>query len=267
MTFRSILSYGPPGAGKSAFGVSSFWDYINLKPVPGETGKWLLLGRESNNDLGVPEDCIRRFPFEGLSSMQWINDLSTYLRNLVAAARKGTGPTNIVFDGWTELGAGFEITYKALYTPTNKFETWEKWREKFFEIVQLLNPEVLNANIFTTARVRDFKEGFYDEKNKKTTGRDPEWLEGLRYPAIDGWAKHNLGHYFNFVFYHEQVARVKAKQGKTIPVTPAYRVYTVPVGDVLVKNIVSHRWAKLGLPAVLENSNWPELKAKLEGGE
>lgn len=265
MTFRSILSFGPPGAGKSAFGISSFWDYHKLESVPNESGQWLLLGRESNNDLGVPEEFVRRFPFEGVSSLAWIANLTKHLRNLAAAARKGTGPSNIVLDGWTELGAGFEIAYKAIHEPRNKFETWEKWREKFFELIQLFDPELLQANVFSTARVREFKEGLYDPATGKVSGRDPEWLEGKRYPAIDGWAKLNLGHYFNFIFYHEQAVATKSEKGKK-SVVPIFLAHTIADGDFLVKNTQAHRWAKLGLPATLQDSTWSELKSKLEGG-
>ena len=258
----SVLSYGPPGAGKSAFGVSSFWDYQKRELVEGETGRWILLGRESNRALAVPEEYVRRIPYEGIGSLAWVDELGKYLRNLAAAAKKGTGPRNIVFDGWSEFSAGFEIAYKAVHNPSNKFETWGQWREKFFETVQLLDPELLDANIFTTARVREFKEGQFDADTRKTTGRDPDWLEGLSYPAVDGWAKNNLGNYFNYIFYHEQGVKMASVGGKRVG-TPTFRLHTLPAGEHLVKNISAHMWDG---KAVMENTSWPDVQKIIAGG-
>ena len=58
---KSILTYGAAGVGKTALCVSSFWDFVKEEPVPGRNGRLLLIGREENDALGLPEEFVRRF--------------------------------------------------------------------------------------------------------------------------------------------------------------------------------------------------------------
>ncbi len=63
MLHISTLLYGGPGVGKTALATSSFWDYKKREPIEGRNGRLLLIGREENDALGIPDEFIVRFLF------------------------------------------------------------------------------------------------------------------------------------------------------------------------------------------------------------
>ena len=186
----SVLSYGAYGTGKTTFGVSAFWDIMANKPVEGRSGRWLLIGRESNDALGVPEEMIKRFPAPEKDPIKFIKDFSAYLKILAMAGAKGQGPTDIVVDGWTELNSVFIWAYDESVDAKNQFESWREWKREFLGAIQKLHPDVLKANIFGTARIGQLRKGTTTKTGEKI-GEDPDYMADFKYyPAMEGWARY-----------------------------------------------------------------------------
>ena len=82
MLHISTLLYGGPGVGKTSLGVSSFWDFMKREPVPGKNGRLLLIGREENDALGIPEENIVRFPLPQSDPIKFAKDFEAYLKAL-----------------------------------------------------------------------------------------------------------------------------------------------------------------------------------------
>jgi hypothetical protein len=269
VTFYSHLGYGIFGSGKSAFATGSFWDFQKEQYVEGQTGRWLLLGREANQALGVPESDIKRFPMTvDKNPLAFIEAFSKYIKLLAAkaaAARGGkgeAGPMNIVVDGFTEMNHAFTWAYEEEEEPSDKWETYREFKKVFIETIHLLNPNVLDANIFATARVGEFKKAKKDKESKVKA--DPEYTDNFSYfPAVEGWAKLNMGHYFDFVTYHEQEFKKVTKGLKTTK-SGLFVTNWAPEGDFVVKNNYGHKWGAAGLDTRMENATWPQIKAALE---
>ena len=73
----SSLLYGGPGVGKTSLAVSSFWDYMKREPVPGKNGRLLLIGREENAALGIPEEKVVRFPLPHNTPIKFAQQIET----------------------------------------------------------------------------------------------------------------------------------------------------------------------------------------------
>ena len=87
----STLLYGGPGVGKTALAVSSFWDFLKREPIEGRNGRLLLIGREENDALGVPEENIVRFPLPQNNPIKFnINDGNLVLFFITDYCRKYT---------------------------------------------------------------------------------------------------------------------------------------------------------------------------------
>jgi hypothetical protein len=263
---RSVLSWGPYGGGKTVFGCSSFVDPLTGEPVEGQTGRLLLIGRENNIDINVPEECIKRFKPARPRWMKFIEDLEDYLRAAGAVAAKdikdGThiGPSNFVFDGWSELQNDFLFAFEEANPNADGWARWDAWKHKFMALQTLLDPDILNANVFSTARVSEFKEPI-KTKEGGTKRRDPLWMEEYDYyPAIDGWARLQLGHYFQHIVYH-QVER-KRRGSKW---TPEWISYWTQEGPYLVRNNAFHKWEEAGLKGRMVNATWPYIAEVLGG--
>tara|TARA_Y100000034_G_C6901879_1_gene417362 strand:+ start:2957 stop:3799 length:843 start_codon:yes stop_codon:yes gene_type:complete len=257
--YRTFLSYGPPGYGKTAFGVSSFWDFNKNEIVPGTDGRILFVGREKNDDLDIPEELVKRFPMNPAKPMAFATDLIKYLKVMIAKARKGEGPTSVVLDGLSELCYAFIWGAKQDdRAKTNQFWTWNEWQEHFTAIMQMLSPDVLGCDVFSTARVGEFREGGDNVKS------DPEWMDTFRYhPAAQGWAKLNMGHYYNFIIHHEQGFDIEVR-GKTKVKVPYVKTNWLPTGEYMVKNSMRHKWLKAGMPPSMKDVTWPQVKAALD---
>jgi hypothetical protein len=266
MKYRSICSYGGPGHGKTFFGVSAFWNPLTNEPVPGTNGKLILVGREDNQDLGLPDEMVRRFPLDPDHPMQFAKELQEYLKMVSLAARQGhqNKLTTLCIDGISELCYAF--IWAAKQEPeaaSNQFWAWNEWQQQFVAIMQMLNPNTLQADVFATARVAEYREG-----SSKVKG-DPDWMESFRYfPAAQGWARMNVGHYFNYIVFHNQgfdKQVVKGTDGKNTTIKiPYVKTHWLPTGDYLVKNVLQHKWLLSGMPAEMKNVQWPEVKAAMD---
>ena len=73
MLHISTLLYGGPGVGKTALATSSFWDYKKREPIEGRNGRLLLIGREENDALGIPDEFIVRFPLPQNDPIAFVN--------------------------------------------------------------------------------------------------------------------------------------------------------------------------------------------------
>ena len=255
--YISTLLYGGPGVGKTSLGVSSFWDYQKREPVAGRNGRLLLIGREENDALGVPEDLIVRFPLPQNDPIKFAQDFEIYLKALNSPKGKEAGITDIVVDGFTELCYDFTYAYRESNDPRDSFETYREWQRMFISIMQLLHPKALQANIIGTARVAEMRKGSTSSRGSTVKG-DPEWMEEFKYyPAMEGWARHNMGHYFNMVVYLEQDIRTRVVNGKPIRM-PTHVSNWLGGGDYWTKNIFGHLW--LDQPPTLDNAMWPDVE-------
>ncbi len=143
----STLLYGGPGVGKTSLGVSSFWDYMKREPVPGKNGRLLLIGREENDALGIPEENIVRFPLPQNDPIKFAKDFETYLKALNSPKGQEAKVTDIVIDGFTELCYDFTYAYRESNDPRDQFEVYREWQRAFINFMQLLHPKSLNANV------------------------------------------------------------------------------------------------------------------------
>ena len=247
---RTVLNWGGPGAGKTAFGVSSFWNYMAEEPVTkdgGEvTGRLFLVGAESNPDLGIPDSMVKAFPMDLQSPLGFVGDFTKNLRTQVAAAKRGKGFDNYVVDGLSELNLDFIFGHGQEHGDSDKWAHWRDWKALLVEVLQLLNILKQRGNVFCTARVGATKE------------TDPEYLDDFDYiPLMDGFWRDQLGHYFNFIVHHAANLK-KGHKAQT------WRTEWLATGIYQVKNTAAHKWSAAGLDPILENATWPQVEAMLE---
>ena len=134
-------------------------------------------------------------------------------------------------------------------------------RREFIRLNQTLSAEALDCIMIGSARVTEKKKGFYDKKADEVKGADPSWMELKYYPAMDGWARDYIGHYYQLVTYMDQdIVEVKDEQSKKRVNRPAYRLFMQPGGDYWVKNVWSHLWT---YPDPLENMMFDDVFEKL----
>ena len=253
-----MLGYGAGGSGKTTLGISSFWDFDNYEVI--DKGIWIRLGQERNDSLRVPDEFVQRFAVDPAKPMNFVGELREYLKALQVAGSKGQGPNWLVFDGMTELAYAASFAYNL--APLDPGDRWGEWRfqkETVGLIFQLLDADALNCNIFATARIGEFRKGIQNKQSGAVQGRDPEWLSDQKYfPQMDGWARHNLISYFEYVFYLEEEASPK-KGGM-----PIHRCHLITNGDFKVKNNDSHRWEAKKLPIWVDNPRMSDIVAILE---
>ena len=257
----STLLYGGPGVVKTALASSSFWDFRTREPVEGRNGRLLLIGREENDALGIPDENIVRFPLPQDDPINFAHEFETYLRALNSAKGKEAGLTDIVIDGFTELCYDFTYAYRESLNPRDTFEVYREWQRAFIRFMQLLHPKSLNANVIGTARVAELRSGSTTSRGASVKG-DPEWMDEFKYyPSMEGWARHNMGHYFNMVLYLEQDVRSAIRNGKPTKV-PTHVAHLLGGGDYWTKNIFSHLWGEN--PATVENAVWGDVEEVIE---
>ena len=241
------LFYGDAGSGKSAIGVSAFWDFKTGKKL--REGRWLLIGQEDNDALGVPEELIRRFVSPKEDMLKFARDFSLYLEAAVAAARKPNAPEVYVIDSLSEWNHLFLFEHVKSAPSADKWDKYMEAKDRFMAAVQTLDPRVLHAHIIATARVDVRKKGIMAKRKtdsgsvSEVAGDDPGYWSDFKYvPAMEGWPRKNMSHYFDIVSYVEaDVADLKMPDGKIRRGT-AHNYYFVPAGDSLVKNRWEHQW-------------------------
>jgi len=189
MTPRSALFYGAYGSGKTTLITSPFWDFKKREPVEGRIGRLILVGREMNEDLGIPEEMVKRFPYDENHPMSFADDLIKYLEQLNRASKKNEeGITDLAFDGITEFCENFLDAVEETESEEvakNSYHVWRRWKSMFKRWVQLTNPMSLGYNVFTTARVKERRDS------------DEGWRGDPYYPDVMGWARNHLGNYFS----------------------------------------------------------------------
>ena len=257
------LIYGPPGAGKSWFGVTAFWNPVTRQEVA--RGKWVTFGQEDNPFLLVPESCRStrsgvslRFVSPTLSDQAWLTRFDTFTKSLLDQARKAPPLDVLVIDGLSEFDMLYETTFKGVEGDSGKFAKWNGLMDTFFGIMQRLDPVELGANIIVTARVRERKRGTDVEEHARKKDIEDDAAPFDYYPSIRGGFKDWLGHYFNSVFY------VHTRKPK-VPGGPSEHVLQVLTGgDYLTKLQGEHLWVPAGYPAELVNPTFYDVQHRLE---
>ena len=257
MLHISTLLYGGPGVGKTALATSAFWDYKKREPIEGRNGRVLLIGREENDALGIPDEFIVRFPLPQNDPIAFAEEFELYLKALNGPKGREAGVTDVVIDGFTELCYDFTYAYRESRQPRDQFEVYREWQRAFISFMQLLHPKTIQANVIGTARVAELRKGSTTSRGAAVKG-DPEWMDEFKYyPSMEGWARHNMGHYFNMVLYLEQDTVTAIIGGKPVKI-PSHTTHLLGGGDYWTKNIYTHLWSEK--PPTLENAMWGELE-------
>ena len=259
----SFLFYGDAGSGKTAMGVSAFWDYKKLKQV--RDGRLITFGREGNDALDVPEELVKRFRSPTADPMKFLTDFNTYMAALIVQLEKGQGPEVIVLDGWTEGNQALLYEYEQRGGDGDKWAKYEEAKDSFFAYQRALDPQEFNIFVIATARVDEKKKGILSRRTGEVTGADPDYMQGYKYiPAMVGWAKKNMAHYYDIVSYVEgEPGHVKDSKGNTRAAT-LHQYNMIQTGDFLVKNRWEHKWLTTGQPDRLTNPLFDDMIGKLE---
>src|SRR3990167_8807042 len=174
----STLLYGDAGAGKTALGISSFWDWKAQALVA--KGKFITFGGEDNPALNIPEECRElrgpngerlslRLTSPSLDSPRFLHEFRTIMNTLLAAAVNGVTLDSLVIDSLTELDLLFEATYAR--DESNNFEMWNALLAEFFAIMMRCNYDALKCAVIMTARVMERRKA--GQTKKGATAGDP----------------------------------------------------------------------------------------------
>jgi hypothetical protein len=258
----SQLVYGGPGSGKTYYTTSAFWDHREKKQI--REGRLLLMGRESNPALDIPEELIRRFPFDETKPTEASKAFNDYLRKVMLEVRKGKSLGALAVDGFTEFTINFE---QGHFDPNDKFKMYDQMKRSLISDIQLMNPTDSGMYILGTARVGEWRKAIESRSTGAKTGGDPEWMDTFKYwPEMPGWAKRNLSHYFNLVNFvdldigRRQVLKRGGKAGETVErKVPVHNLYMLGVGNFWVKNCWEEDYISAGQPDYLTNPMFDDV--------
>ena len=263
--WTSTLAYGPPNAGKTALGVSAFWDW-KTRTLLGD-GKYIGFGREDNPALRIPEECRQlssgaslRLTAPDLRSDKFITDFGKIVDAIMAAARRGQYLDALVIDGMSEFDLLFEAVYDNKNAGADKWDKWDALMSEMFAMMQRLDPIELRCDIIMTARVMERKKATVSKSGRSTRG-DPSYINFDYYPSLRGSFRLHFPHYFNLVLYLETDMRLHAGLNRKVP---AHILNMVRTGDYFVKNQWEYEWLLAGYPSYLLNTSFPAMKALLE---
>ena len=263
----SGLLYGGPGSGKTAFAVSSFYDWRTGTPVT-ENAKLVTFGREDNPALAVPESYRQtekgtslRFSSPALDSMDWLEKFEAVTDMLLHEASKGNCLDVLVVDGMSEFDLLFEEVFSATNTGGDEFKKWNALLSQMFAIMMRLDPAALGCTVLVTARVMEKKKE--RRSNRSSIAGDPDFVDFDYYPSLRGSFRLHFPHYFNYVLYMEtQMMRVTEGQfeGKSLP---AHILNMVRTGDFYVKNQWEHQWLQAGEELQIINPHFPDVHKRM----
>ena len=249
------LFYGPFNAGKTAMGVSGFWDYQARQPIA--KGRLMTFGGEFNDALGVPPEMVKVFQSPDVKSRKWLDDLDAYTMKLVVDAQADKLDLDVVaFDGLSEFASLYEAVEEDGHG-TETFELFDGLRSQLYAIFSRLDPRVLGCDVLMTARVQEKVAAKASRTPGKTIPGDPDYMTCKHYPQMDGQMRRKMPHYFQGVWYMEK-AMVQVKgQSKRVS---RHLLHTAYQSDYFIKNQYEH----LGLlPSPLHNPTWPQFKLAL----
>ena len=256
--------FGGPGAGKTAFIVSSFWDWKARKQI--RNGRLVVFGQEErDNSLDIPKELIVRFASPITEPLKAIDQMDKWLRkvNSLAAANSPERLEVIAFDGYSEWNDDVLHEHREK-NPTDR-DKWAKFdyaKEELQSILRLMDPLDLNAYILSTARVTRRRKAIKDKKGDTLVEADPEWMDDWDYfPAMSGWARDNIGHKQEFVLYMEAGELMTPPKGK--PYVP-HLLHMVPTGKFWIKHKRLDLWLEAGQPNYLTNSTFDDMLSRLE---
>ena len=247
----SVLLYGGPGAGKTYLATSAFVDHKTGDLT--RNGVLITIGREGNPALSIPEDRVVRITAPPSNPSRFSKELIDALRSIVKRSRTDERYEVVVVDGFTEWGVLF--TAMMSEDKGERLSEWQDMKRELIAILQMLHPEELGAYVIGTARIAEHRKGI------GRSGGDPDWVDYKYFPALDGWGRRNLPHYFNFMFYLENDVHKEVQNGQVVK-RRVHKVYMLEAGDFWVKNVYEHRWD--GLPYVLENPTFDDILSLVE---
>lgn len=260
----SFLFYGDAGAGKTAILASAFWDWKKMKLI--RDGRLLVFGREGNDALDIPEANVKRFKSPKSDPLKFLDEFNLYMEALILQLEKGKGPEVIGLDGWSEWNQTLLYEHDLSKGDSDYWAKFDTAKDNFFAIQRAMDPGEFDHTFFlATARVDEKRKGVYSKTTKQVTGADPDYWQGMKYiPAMVGWAKKNMSHYYDLVAYMEtEPGPVKTPSGATRQAMH-HRTYLVQAGDYLVKSRWSHKWIATDQPDYLTNASFDDMLGRLE---
>lgn len=260
MTYQSHLYYGGPNAGKTWALVTAFWDPDTKKQI--RDGRLLLFGREDNPALleGIPDKLVKRFVSPIEKPLSFVAEFSTYMRAALASARSG-GPEVYGMDGLSEWNFVYMLEHATAYGISDKWAGWRAAKDQFLGLIQMLHPNELKAHVLATARVASKK------KDTPAVEGDPDWVDSKYFPAMDGWMRDHVSHYFNLVSYvDEEFALIKGADNKTREES-VHRYYMKGSTQFLVKNVWQREWRKANMPDYLTNPKFDDIMKSIEDAQ
>ena len=256
----AYLFYGPPGGGKTTLGVSAFWDFKKQEKI--REGRLLLFGSEENEALGVPEEMIKRFSHPD-KPLTFVKEFVTYMKARHQAVGKPGEPEVYCFDGMSEWNTSYLYEHQESRGDTG-WDRWNEAKDHFIQVIKLMNPKALNADVIVTARVDEVRRAVKNRRGDEVVPADPAWItEDSQYvPAMTGkWPRQNLGHFFALVSYVEAGRGQVEGSKKEVPI---HRYYMLPHEGFLVKNHWEYQWVQAGKPDYLVNATFDSLRGEIE---
>lgn len=253
------LLYGPFGSGKSAYAVSSFWDWKNKTKL--RNGRWITVGQEDNKALGVPEEMRVRLTSPSLNNNRFVSDLNAFTLTALKDAQAGKySLDSIVFDGMSEFDLLWEGVYNQGHPDEDKFKKWDALLNECFNIMQRLDPNELGCHVLFTARVMEKKKAV-QVRGAKAAGGDPDYIDFDYYPSLRGSFRLHFPYYFDIVAYVEQKLRFNKETKEN---EPEHVFNMIRTGDYEVKNNWEYGWLKAGHPTSLINPSFDDVLKILE---
>ena len=255
--WTSQLVYGAPGAGKSHYCISAFWDFKQNKAI--RDGVLLTFGREDSALYGLPSSMVRTFSVPALDNMTWFADFTEYCDRLAQEAQAGRHKDVIVIDGLSEFDLLYEEAYTNVYDSKDKFAKFEALMSDTLGLMQRLDPRILGAHVLATARITDKRKS--RQSRNVTLPGDPDWVEAEHFPAFRGKFRYELGHYFDFLFFVDSETALHAETGQRRPV---HILHTIRTGDYLIKNRLEEKWLDAGKPTEFTNATFDAVYKVIE---
>jgi len=259
----SYLFYGPPGGGKTDLLTSAFWDVRTRREVA--RGKLVTFGREDNPFLHVPEACRMtsggaslRFTVPNLDSTAWLDRFDKFTSALLDQARRSHPLDVLGIDGLSEFDMLYERTFGDGGGDSNKFAKWNGLMEKFFAVMQRLDPNELGCHVIMTARVRERKRGAESDERARRSPDADDHDPFDYYPSVRGGFKDWLGHYFQNVFY------IHTRKPKNKATLPEHVTQIITLGDYMTKLQGEREWLAADYPRELVNTNFYAIQHQLE---
>ena len=277
MKFAQLV-YGPAGGGKTDYALSALWDQ-KTKTFK-RPGLYVTFGKEGNSANDIPLVTFKdvaagksgrvKLTSPTLDSTKFAKDFLDLARGVYKLHRKALAEGKpvpfevVIVDGITEFGLLYEQSFRNENPSAEKWAVWNTLLNYCVSVMQLLDPEELDAFVLVTARASEKRKGIENKSTNTVVGADPDYTLADNIPYINGQFRDQLPHYFALVNYVK--TEVKATQRNGQPSRePVHSVRMVATdGEFLVKNQWERQWLASGKPRELDNTDFDSVLKIIE---